>query len=497
MLRGGKHAIAIGLLGATSATLAEDHLLIVGGGPYPQDSQVSIERNVQWIESLTASIPFASHQIYFAGGPAGPPDVVLNATEDPTVQRWLPLARVFGEQASARQILRWNGVRGNLASATSERVTRALEESIAQMQPGDDLLFVYNGHGAMDQSSDTSYNSLRLWGESRLNVRQFAAILDQTPQDATVRYILPQCFSGGFQSALVGEPGNPRLADVRPGRCGFFSVAENVVAEGCTAGVEVGDYRDYSTYFFAALSGKTRTGEPLSRDPDRDENGHVSLSEAHEYSYTEGSSTDVPRATSEYYLELWQPSSSRWHSFLSPADDNPYAWRARRLAENLGLTAESGPTLAAEALTRRLELDREARSARVELARLLDEESGIRREIFDDLRHQWPAADEPGDSPYASFIASQPDAAVDWARRHALYPALLEAQERIEQAELISLEIQRMAAGITRIQRALKLSALREDFQRRASDAERDTYQSLEKCEAWEWPGANGSETDR
>ena len=35
------------------AAAARDALFVVGGGPLPEESQVSIERNVRWIERLT------------------------------------------------------------------------------------------------------------------------------------------------------------------------------------------------------------------------------------------------------------------------------------------------------------------------------------------------------------------------------------------------------------------------------------------------------------
>mgnify|MGYP003583485229 CR=1 FL=1 len=78
-----------------------EHYLLVGGGPVLSDSQVSIENNVLWIESLMANVPFSTRQVFFAAGPEGAPDVVAHAPQDPEVQRWLPLARLYGEQNKA------------------------------------------------------------------------------------------------------------------------------------------------------------------------------------------------------------------------------------------------------------------------------------------------------------------------------------------------------------------------------------------------------------
>src|SRR5690606_12071652 len=94
---------------------------------------------------------------------------------------------------------------------------------------------------------------------------------------------------------------------------------------------DAGDYRDYATYFVAALAGETRVGKSLSTQPDLNGDGKVSLIEAHSYAYTEGFSKDIPFSTSDYYLELWEPWFTRWRS-LPFAANNPYWVNAQRIA---------------------------------------------------------------------------------------------------------------------------------------------------------------------
>ena len=477
------------------SALAADHYLLVGGGDNPQSSQVSIESNVVWIESLMENVPFSTHQVLFAAGPDGPPDVVLHAPQDPEVQRWLPLARVHGEQTQALSVFRRNTVPGNLAASTAARVADTLGRTIGSLRPGDSLFFFYNGHGSLESYRDTSRNALRLWGGPRLNVREFGAALDKAPAGTTVRYVLPQCFSGGFTRSLSRDPARPRAAEVAPGRCGFFSVADHVIAEGCTPGVDVGEYRDYSSFFFAALAGRTRTGGALARNPDRDDDGRVSLSEAHEYAYTEGLSSDVPRSTSEYYLEMWQPWHARWQPFLPLSSNNPYLWRAERLATNLGLPAGSPARLGRAAFAQRRDLKRRMVEATASLDELRKQENQVRRPLYDDFRREWPEGGQPHASTYARFIASQAQAALEWIRSHPGYPALVEIQDRIEHEDLALLELRRQAAGMARIQRSLELAGLYENFLRRATDEERRAYDTLLACEFWSLPQANQTTT--
>jgi len=480
---------------AAPPALAADHYLLVGGGDSPQNSQVSIESNVLWIESLMGNVPFSTHQVLFAAGPEGPPDVVLHAPRDPEVQRWLPLARVHGEQKAALSVFRRNTVPGNQAASTATRVAETLGRTIGSLRPGDSLFFVYNGHGSLESYRDTSRNALRLWGGPRFNVREFGAALDEAPAGARVRYVFPQCFSGGFTRSLLRNPARPRAAEVVPGRCGFFSVADDVISEGCTPGVDVDEYRDFSTFFFAALAGRTRTGGALARSPDRDGDGRVSLSEAHEYAYTEGMSSDVPRATSEYYLELWQPWYARWQSFLPISPDNPYAWRAQRVGANLGLTAGSLPELGRTAFAQRRDLKRRMVEAKARLSELREEESQLRQPVYDDFRRRWPEGGQPHASTYARFIAGQAQAALEWIRNHPGYPALVEIQDRIESEDLALLELRRQAAGMARVQRALELASLYENFLNRATDQERRAYDTLLACESWSLPQTNQTKT--
>lgn len=476
---------------AAPPVLAADHYLLVGGGADPLSSQVSIENNVLWIESLMANVPFSTHQVLFAAGPDGPPDVVLHAPQDPEVQRWLPLARVYGEQKQALSVFRRNTVPGNLAASTKARVTDTLGRTIGSLRSGDSLFLVYNGHGSFESSRDTSKNALRLWGGPQLNVREFGAALDKAPTGATVRYLLPQCFSGGFTRSLLRNPAQPRAADILPGRCGFFSVADNVEAEGCTPGVDIGEYRDYSTFFFAALAGRPHTGGVLARNPDRNGDGRVSLSEAHEYAYTESLSSDVPRATSEYYLELWQPWQARWQSFLPISPENSYAWRAQRLAVNLGLPTGGLAELGRAVFAQRRDLERRVVKATAKLAELHEQEKHLRRPLYEDFRHKWPEGSQPNASTYPRFITDQAPMVLEWIRNHPGYPALVEIQNRIERHDLALLELHRQAAGMARVQRSLELAGLYENFLRRATDQERRTYDALLACESWSLPEAN------
>ncbi len=474
--------LVVGLLSPPLS--AGDHLLLVGGGPVPQDSQVSIESNVIWIDRILRERGFDSKEVMFAGGDNGAPDVVLHAPERAEVQRWLPLARIHGEPHAGVASFRRNQLAGIARKADADAVDEALRQALGGLGPDDSLWFVFNGHGAWGAPNAT-HNALRLWGETALDVKTYADRLAQTPAGATVRHFLPQCFSGGFVRALFKDPAQPRADAVRPGQCGFFAVPENLESEGCTPGVDVGEYRDYSNFFFAALDGRTRLGGALARDPDVNGDGRVSLSEAHGYAYTEGFSTDMPFATSEYFLELWQPWYVRWQSALKPAADDPYLRRAWRLAEVLGMRATSATALARAALASRRALEQAAAEQLRLIEQIAEHEHTVRTELLAAFLLAWPAAAQPYSHAYVALLESEAEPMLAWIRALAEYPVLEALQIELEQAHLQLLDGQRRITAFARVHRMLKLATLRTHFERTASAEARATLAALEACENW------------
>ena len=87
---------------------------------------------------------------------------------------------------------------------------------------------------------------------------------------------------------------------------GFFSSTGQRIAAGCTPEVNERDYQDFTTHFFAALSGLSRDGRAVS-GADSDRNGVVSGSEAFAWASVNDLSIDVPVATSDAYLRAVLP----------------------------------------------------------------------------------------------------------------------------------------------------------------------------------------------
>jgi hypothetical protein len=112
--------------------------------------------------------------------------------------------------------------------------------------------------------------------------------------------IMVQCHSGGFGDVIFkNADAGPLLAE--PTRCGFFATWHDRLAAGCTPDTQEENYKDYTTYFFAALSGKTRVGQAIAA-PDYDHDGKTSMAEAHAYVLLTSDTIDIPMCTSDVLL---------------------------------------------------------------------------------------------------------------------------------------------------------------------------------------------------
>ncbi|MEH2142345.1 hypothetical protein [Nostoc sp.] len=98
------------------------------------------------------------------------------------------------------------------------------------------------------------------------------------------------------------QNGNPKHPVTLQTRCGFFATIKSLPSVGCTPEVNEADYRDYSSSFFAGLSGRDRTGKTVS-SADYNQDGRISYAEAHAFAKVDEKSNDLPISTSEAWLQ--------------------------------------------------------------------------------------------------------------------------------------------------------------------------------------------------
>ena len=182
-------------------------------------------------------------------------------------------------------------------------------------------------------------------------------LLTRVPSAVPVRFVFTQCYAGAFARLAPGPDGN---------RCGFLAES------GRPGGGRVRRRRGrrrlsrlHDLFFFAAFAGRTRLDMPLPVNPDLDGDGQVSLYEAHLYALRAGESADLPRSTSEAFLERWQPWYADWRGLFGlrgdESPDNVYARLAQELGTKLDLPMDDKASRRA-LKQRRAELQSRARA---------------------------------------------------------------------------------------------------------------------------------------
>ncbi len=255
--------------------------LIVGGGPDRAHNQVAIESNVRYVSHLLP--PRAPFHVLFTDGDLMSENVQFRLDDQRLDYRTPDLPRLDGPADP-------NRVRAEIDALAGE----------ARAQPAGGVLLYFTGHGSPNARSGYADNAFDLWAGRVMTVRDLASALKTFPTSTPIALVMVQCYSGAFANVLF-ENGNPAGATIEQHVAGFFAATPQRTAAGCTPEINEADYRDFTSYFFAALSGVDRMGAPVS-DADYDRDGRVGMNEAFAYSLLNDRSIDTPVCTSDAFL---------------------------------------------------------------------------------------------------------------------------------------------------------------------------------------------------
>ncbi len=402
-------------------SFAETHLLTFGGGPSPDYNQISLEKNVQFLQHLLTDLNLSAipHDIYFADGGSPYHIVKYLAPGDPAQD----LAAEIADLANNADIdERYEPVSlKNLAGpSTHDALTHWFSTTGKSLHPGDHLLFYFTGHGggggddSPRLSNGPRNTTMEMWDSNPVTVRQFITELDKLDPAVDVTLIMVQCHAGGFANVLYNDGDFHKGLSPHP-RCGFFATTAPRLAAGCTPEMNEDAYQDFSTHFFAALAGKTRTGKPVDK-PDYDKKGFTSFTDAFTYALLNDDTIDIPLTTSDQLLrDFSHPRTSQETTDLLETNANysdllANATPAQRaaldgLSQKLALTGEDR-IAKANALARDLQSQRNtlARQRR----RIDNEDNAARNRLHDALLRRYP---ELG-------IANHPDSPAILTKEH-------------------------------------------------------------------------------
>lgn len=281
--------------------------VIVSGGPDLNNNQVAIESNVRYLNRLLPSDTVRT--ILFADGNPNHSSVLYDDdfSKLPVGERVLRLllkGRAALEDTAGHY--RKPELGGKLDGASKNADLNRVFQQLSQEYAGKterSLLLYFTGHGSSNRDN-LDNNMYDLWGES-LSVRELAKQISKLPRQVPVTLIMVQCFSGAFGN-LIFEDADPRSDLTDRDIAGFFATVPNRVAAGCTSEVNEAEYHDFTSYFFAALTGRDRVGRSVS-GADYNNDGRVGMDEAFYYTLANDRSIDVPVCTSDVFLRRFVP----------------------------------------------------------------------------------------------------------------------------------------------------------------------------------------------
>lgn len=455
-----------------NVSISETKIIQIGGGNKIENSQGQIEENVIWLSDILRR---SSDNItnYYASGKSGDVDVAYYGRQrmDDLME---PLSRIYEYSDAHRLKFKRNSVPNLSGSINKEELKASLTQIFKSLSDNDELLIIFNGHGGINED-DVRFNTLKLWGDERIDVGEIDALLDNASDNVVTRFVFPQCYSGGFYHLIFKDPTSSELA--KQERCGFFAESPYEESEGCSLNTNKDEYRDYSTYFFAPLNGKTRSNQELALNADLNSDGIISFSESHTYTIMEGVSKDISQSTSEVYLEQWEPWFIRWA--FSEEDTTSEYWQvAIYLSEKHNLPLE-GKYLQEnkQLLENQISVVIEKRSS------LKQEIEKISTDLKNSLKRFWPELSHPYTNNYFSLLNKKLLEINQYITKQNSYVQLVDLQNSYLEQNRKELELERKVAQIDKILRMKKLSRIKNYFNAYASDQHKNDYQRLKKCE--------------
>ncbi len=285
---------------SVSGALAIDYVMTIGGGYEPAGNQASLEANVLFFQRLVEEqFPKnTQHQVFFADGLDAQADLQVMAPKSAAVSPTIALLESAFAIDRPRLSYRNHEV-PNVRGPLSPKSIRVGLDEIAERLTDQDRLFVYvTAHGSPGQSKDSMNTSITCWRKQSLSMRTFSDWLDKLPSRVPVVLVMAQCYCGGFASTMF-EGGNMDKGLAKGVRVGFFAQRFDLPAAGCRPDIE--NDEEYSSYFWGAFMGRSRSGK-LAEGVDCDNNGRVSLDEAHAFAVRASQTIDIPLKTSDMFL---------------------------------------------------------------------------------------------------------------------------------------------------------------------------------------------------
>ncbi|HBN75050.1 MAG TPA: hypothetical protein DD473_04375 [Planctomycetaceae bacterium] len=480
--------------GIVTTVEAKDCFLTIGGGYSPTGNQISLERNVEYFQRVLAEAyeGDVQHDILFSDGSDPQRDLQYYDPQQPLPRIYELLGQVF-ETESGQDYRYRNHQIGNLRGPSSVAEWDRWVSEVGAKMTADDRLFIYaTAHGGKSTDKKRSGNTyLYLWNKEKISVEQFANSLRKLPENVPVVLVMVQCYSGGFANSMFpnGDPVQP--LDNRD-IVGFFATIETQPAAGCTADIHEENYHEYSSSFWAAISGSTRTQEEVT-NCDSNGDGQMSFSEAHSYTVATSTTIDIPISTSDVFLRTYSKTSGELAEEVTLLTESSsieelrqsarpnQAFALTELGKHLELMGDDWKAAVAE---KKKSLEATKKSLNSEDSTLRRQWSSKKSVIQKELLTKWPELNNRWHPLVPQIIAEQQDEMIKTIESHSEFNAWQELHNQRKDLSVKKLDNRKDLAKCERVLYLLKTLALTANLRHFASEKLQQRFAKIVALEA-------------
>lgn len=468
-----------------SLAIANDHFLTIGGGYSPHGNQVSLEKNVVFFKKVLAEkyTDGVQHDVIFSDGDNNDRDLQYYDPHQPVPEVHQLLGRIFQSTKNLEYQYRNHQVE-NLYGNSSRTTIEHWFGDVGSHLTRDDRLFIYvTAHGGKGDRKDVHNTGLYLWNRQRINMKDFVAQLDKVPTEVPVVLVMVQCYSGGFAD-IIFNGGDRKKGVSSANRCGFYATVHDRPAAGCTPDINEENYQEYSSFFWAAIRGKSRVDDPIE-SADYDTDGKITLEEAHAFALIHSSTIDISVKTSEEFLRVVSKTGDGKNELLTAT--TPYERLMEnasvcertvldRLSDALGLAKSDRDN---EAQTKAYEISKEKKKHSDAQMQKSSEYAGLAKQIAASIIQRWPEMSNRWHPNVSKIIAEEEAEVVKAIRSHPRFKLFEQLALEINQLGEKTFNLDRDWVKCQRIRRLLTNVALAANLDRVADHETQQRFKAM------------------
>ncbi|MFO0727705.1 MAG: hypothetical protein U1E65_28255 [Myxococcota bacterium] len=448
---------ALAALSFSTSAAAGPTLVIFGGADGPSNNQASIEAQAK---ALLEVLGPAQPALLFGGaGTRSVREETPGELDEDT--GWL--GAIFGAREGVVGHFRATELPAIPATWKSFKI--AIDRG--QTNPEGTIIFGV-GHGS-GRSQDEA-PTLSLWTQGGVNLESLASHLDRKKRRGPLAMVLGQCYSGAFAD-LMYRGADPSAVIAEPTRCVLAAAPADRTASGCTSDVNDPWARAYMREIAEAL-----------RDPssDLDQDGQISLAEAHARAMIQDQTTDVPVRSSELYArglsESDQAPRLPFQDLLRAADPEE-----RAILSALAPSGADDPRKAAETTKERV--DQEAAAAEAHMNEAIHDAEDAEDEAHRRVIARWPDLISPYRPAARRLLADSTPAIIAEARKSGLLRRIQSLDRVVGEADERWSKLLRTSARLERFLRTAELVEAKQRLRERAHPRELAILDRLLRCE--------------